>query len=74
MIAIKRLVFIPLHIEIATAKTVARTPVAPFIPHIQGRLEIHFPGKPLEDPKRNLSIGNYPDSELRIDVVNGGLL
>lgn len=40
----------------------------------EGRLEIHFPGKPLEDPKRNLSIGNYPDSELRIDVVNGGLL
>ena len=35
--ATSRLVLMPLHIEMATAKTLARTPVAPFMPHIQGR-------------------------------------
>lgn len=37
----------------------------------EGNLFLHYPQKPLEDFRRDLSIGDFPDAELRIDRKGG---
>ena len=38
-----------------------------------GRLFVHYPEKPLEDFRRDISIGDFPDAAVRINVREGGL-
>jgi hypothetical protein len=39
---------------------------------------VHYPDKPLNDPYRNIRIGNFPQAKVRIDpyraelITNGG--
>jgi hypothetical protein len=37
-------------------------------------LRVHYPMKPLTDPRRNIAIGDFPDAKLRIDPATGKLL
>ncbi len=39
----------------------------------EGRLVVHYPEKPLEDFRRGISIGDYPDATIRINLREGGL-
>ncbi len=39
----------------------------------EGGLVVHYPEKPLEDFRRNLSIGDFPDAAVRIAPRAGGL-
>ncbi len=38
-----------------------------------GRLEVHYPEKPLADPRRGVFIGDFPNAEVRIDTRRGGI-
>ena len=39
----------------------------------EGRLIVHYPEKPLDDPNRNLIIGDFPAAEIHINTTHGGL-
>ena len=39
-----------------------------------GRLEVHYPEKPLADPRRGVFIGDFPNAEVRIDTRRGGIV
>jgi len=40
---------------------------------MENTLFVHFPEKPLDDPRRGLRIGDYPGADVRIDTLEGGI-
>ena len=48
-------------------------PLAPGISSF-GRLVVNYPEKPLEDFRRNLLIGDFPNASIQINPKEGGFL